>query len=100
MSAKLLSASSVLILVCLITHAGYAAAPATRPTTQQVKLLVDLLSNDDWKIRQKAMDDLTLIGPLAEAELRRRLDAKPDPETVTAIEALLAQIAEAGKQQR
>ena len=37
---------------------------------------MDMLSSDDWKVRQKAMDDLTLLGPLAEAELRQRLSSR------------------------
>jgi hypothetical protein len=42
------------------------------------------------------MDELAALGPLAEPELRARLKQKPDAETLTAIEALLQQITEAG----
>jgi hypothetical protein len=101
MSALSFSASLMLVLGLgsrlAIGAAPLATRPAARPTTQQVQSIVDLLASDDWKVRQKAMEDLTALGPLAEGDLRARLKKNPDPGMASAIEALLGQIAEAGK---
>jgi len=97
------SISCVLFFAILVlspcdgSAAGPATRPAARPTTQQVRILVAALSSDDWKERQKAMDGLGALGPSAEAELRARLKENPDAEAVSAIEALLHQIAKFGK---
>src|SRR5205085_297910 len=99
MSTKRITVSLVLVLL-LISSAGRAATPATRPTavptTQRVNTLIANLANDDWKERQKAMDVLTKLGPLAEAQLRAKLKENPEPGTVSAIEALLHSIAKTG----
>ena len=77
MSARILAALFILSFSFFVAPAACAVAPATRPaahpTTQQVKTLVDSLSSDEWKLRQKAMDELAAMGSLAESELRRRL---------------------------
>src|SRR5689334_6854152 len=73
----------LMVGVCGAKATGPTPLPATRsaarPTTQQVPALVSALSSDDWKERQKARDELSAMGPLAETHLRARLKDKPDP---------------------
>src|SRR4051812_42312592 len=103
MSAKSIFAAVILALL-LLAQPATVAAPATQPTTrragpttQRVNRLVDALASDDWKERQKAMDDLGMLGQLVEAQLREKLKQNPDPTTIPSIEALLHQIAKGGK---
>ena len=101
MSANRIAAALVLVFLFLVSPTAHAATPATRPTavpaTQRVNDLIAALSKDDWKERQKAMDNLSRLGPLAEAQLRAKLKENPDPGTISAIEALLHSIAATGK---
>jgi len=101
MFANRISVALILAFLVFVQSTAHPAAPATRPaagpTTQRVNNLITALSSDDWKAREKAMNDLSTLGPLIEAQLRARLKENPDPATVTAIEALLNQIAKGGK---
>jgi hypothetical protein len=65
--------------------------PATLPATQAV--LTDL-SNDDWKIRQKALDTLIKLGPDAKPQIEAMRSTATDPSVQSDLRSALRSIAD------
>jgi hypothetical protein len=89
----------VLSFVCGPMAVLAPADPATPPPpAEQVRPLVRDLSNEDWKVRDRAQEQLTAMGGAAEGPLRERLKhSKLDPEERSRIENVLKKIEEARK---
>ncbi len=65
------------------------SAPA--PMVEQIRTIVDQLSDPDWKKRERAADQLRSIGPSASVVLRQMRDGQP-PETQKQIDTILKSI--------
>ena len=85
----------VAVSCCLCSNSSTFAAdppPPAAPTPQekaQLDALVTRLSDDDWKAREKAQQDLTRFGPGAAPRLKEVLAGAKDPELRTRVEAIL-----------
>lgn len=62
------------------------SAPA--PMVEQIRVIVDQLSDPDWKKRERAADQLRSIGSSAAVVLRQMRDGQP-PETQKQIDTIL-----------
>ena len=56
---------------------------------ERIEKLIADLNSEEYAVRKKATERLALLGPLAEAALRKALAARPSPEARARIEALL-----------
>jgi WD40 repeat protein len=54
-----------------------------------VKETIAALDDDDFKVREKATQDLAVLGKNVEAELRQALDTSPSPEVKARVRSLL-----------
>jgi hypothetical protein len=71
-----------------------AAPPATGPTTRpNIEPLIQQLGDDNWKIRQKAQDQIVAAGEDAVPRLQDVLKETHDEEVRARVEAALGQIA-------
>ncbi len=103
--------SAVLVLLLgglnLAPAANPSPAPATRPIRAAFPMvpadpdalarfdqLLAQLNHDDWTVRQKAQDELVLLGDAIRERLQASLRSAPNEEVRTRLEAALAQIAE------
>jgi HEAT repeat protein len=57
----------------------------------RVKDLIVKMDDDDFRVRDKAADDLTAIGPAAFTSIRKALEGKISPEAKTRLEKIIAQ---------
>ena len=81
------------LLLLLAAATPLRAAPATNPATE-IPSLIQQLSDDDWKLRQKAQERLVSIGDAAIEPLRTVARDSKDEEVRTRAESALRQIAE------
>jgi RNA polymerase sigma factor (sigma-70 family) len=65
-----------------------APEPGPEASKQLARLVADL-DNDDFKVREKATEELEKLGPSAAVALRKALDGKPSPEMRKRVETLL-----------
>ena len=80
---------------CLsIPHAAQAQAPQTiEPADPVARLLADL-RDDDWRVRQRAQDELIALGPDVRARVAESLQAADTEDLRTRLLAALRQIDE------
>ena len=81
------------LLFILAAGTPLSAAPATNPAAE-IPSLIQQLSDDDWKLRQKAQERLVSLGDAAIEPLRTIARETKDEEVRTRAEAALSQIAE------
>jgi hypothetical protein len=102
------SAMAAIVTVALLvqvhspsSHAQPARTPArpnedkTPASDERIKSLIATLSDEDFRQRIKAQNELISIGGPAEPQLLERLKQNPDAETRTLIESILKSIAQA-----
>jgi RNA polymerase sigma factor (sigma-70 family) len=65
--------------------------PMPRPDANNVARLLRELDSDDFKVRQRATEELTKLGDAILPELRRALDGKPELEVRKRVQQLLDQ---------
>jgi len=95
----LLRSAAVLAIGLPIAAIPASADPAAQqPSADKVHELVARLSDDDWKARDKAQEQLAAMGEAAEGPLRERLrEPKLDAEERSRVEAVLQKL-EAARQ--
>src|ERR1700751_525254 len=70
----------------------FSAAPPTPPTDEQIRAAIKQLGDDQFLVREQAMQLLWNAGPKAEAALREASN-HPDPETARRVRILIDRIA-------
>lgn len=93
--ARRVVAAAVVALAACCPVAGAEAPPQTDApvTPSPIDALVAQLSHDDWKLREKAQQELARFGPAAAARLEALLAEANDPELRARAEGVLEQIA-------
>jgi hypothetical protein len=97
-SNRLLPRCTAALLIGFLVAANASAADpaAPQPSDETARTLLARLSDEDWKARDKAQEQLAAMGEAAEGPLRERLkDPKLDAEERSRIEAVLKKIEEA-----
>jgi hypothetical protein len=84
----------VIPLCCLCAaRPAYAAEPAPPAEgAARLEALATQLSDDDWKSREKAQQELARFGPTAVPRLRALLSTAKDPDLRARLEGILKQI--------
>ena len=86
---------ATLLWICLAVSAEAAdPAPSADPTLDP---LVEKLRDPDWKVRDRAAEELAALGEKAEPKLRKRLADAKDPDERSKIEGLLAALEQSRK---
>lgn len=83
------AASTIALGLCVF------AGPTTQPTTPLLDDAIARLSSDDWKVRQRAQDELVAAGESAVPRLQELADRSADAEVRTRAQAATKLIAEA-----
>ncbi|HKI38066.1 MAG TPA: sigma-70 family RNA polymerase sigma factor [Gemmataceae bacterium] len=66
------------------------------PGAERIAKLIAELDDDEFKVRERASEELEKLGAAADAALHRALESKPSAEVRKRIEALLAKRSPAG----
>jgi hypothetical protein len=85
------------LLLAATPATGPATAPASQIPLEAVEKLVAQLSSDDWKVRDKAQEQIVDLGIDACPHLERIVRRTREEEVRTRLEAALRQIAENDK---
>lgn len=91
-SAAGIAATAFAITVTLCASAAPSTQPAIPPSLEGA---IARLASDDWKVRQRAQDDLVAAGESAVPRLQELADRSDDAEVRTRAQAALKLIAEA-----
>jgi WD40 repeat protein len=72
-----------------VAFVGQQVRPAAVPSAARVTRLLADLDDEQFEVREKASDELDLLGEMVEADLRRHLRGKPSLEVRRRVERLL-----------